>query len=219
MRRAKVGRDQSLRYLPLDRKSLQVRAYAEASFFRNKDLSSQVGYVILLCDATGRSHILGYRSRKCRRVVRSAMAGDVYALSAVLDDAFVLRYDLETLCRRHIPLTIYTDSQQAFDVVTRSSHPTKKRLLIDISGLWESYTRREISSLGLFTTEENIADGMNKLKCGAALNCLLKPGVDATPVVQWIGRHAVDPPVSDHGGTGQCEPLRPVKARHTYDRD
>eukprot|EP00168_Porphyra_purpurea_P020863 TRINITY_DN895_c0_g1_i6.p1 TRINITY_DN895_c0_g1~~TRINITY_DN895_c0_g1_i6.p1 ORF type:complete len:1091 (+),score=259.84 TRINITY_DN895_c0_g1_i6:1132-4404(+) len=202
VRRAKDGRDQALRYLPLDTNTLQMRTYADASFAGNRDLSSQVGYVVLLCDASGRSHVLAYSSRKCKRVVRSAMAGEVYALTAAMDEAFVLRYDLETLYRRHIPLTIYTDSKQSFDVITRSTHPTEKRLLIDIAGLRESYTRREISSLGLVATEHNIADGMTKLKCGSALDCLLKTGIDATPVVQWIVRPAVGPPCPTTGEGG-----------------
>lgn len=131
------------------------------------------------------------------------MAGEIYALSAALDEAFVLRYDLEELYRQHIPLTLYTDSKQSFDVVTRSTHPTEKRLLIDIAGLRESYDRREISGLGLVTTENNMADAMTKVKCGAALDCLLKTGVDATPVAQWVVRQPAGPsgPTTGEGGS------------------
>lgn len=64
VKRAKGGRDQALRYPPLDRDTLQLRAYADASFAGNADLSSQVGYVILLCDESGRAHVLSYSSRK-----------------------------------------------------------------------------------------------------------------------------------------------------------
>lgn len=214
VRRAKDGRDQSLRYLPLDCKTLQLRAYADTSFAGNADLSSQVDNVVLLCDASGRSHVLSYNNRKCKRVVRSAVAGEVYALSAALDEAIVLRYDLEKLYRQHIPLTIYTDSKQAFDVITRPTHPTEKRLLIDIAGLRESYARREISSLGLVATEHNVADGMTKLRCGGALDCLLKTGIDTTPVAQWVVRPAVGPLRPTTGGGGSVN-LRHVGAvRH-----
>lgn len=201
VRRAKGGRDLPLCYPPLDRSTLRMRAYADASFAGN-DLSSQMGYVIILCDATGRGHILSYSSRKRKRVVRSAMAGEFYALTAALDEAFVLRYDLEMLHRRHIPLTIYTDSRQAFDVVTRATHLSEKRPLIDISGLRESYNRREISNLALVTTENNIGDAMTKVKCGDALDCFLKTGIDATPVAQWVVRPPVGPPGPTTGDGG-----------------
>ena len=42
-----------LQYKSLDRVSLHLRCYADASFASNDDLSSQIGYVILLCDAEG----------------------------------------------------------------------------------------------------------------------------------------------------------------------
>eukprot|EP00170_Pyropia_yezoensis_P006154 contig_25038_g6173 len=128
------------------------------------------------------------------------MVGEIYALSAALDEAFIVRNDLEGLYRRHIPLSLFTDSKQVFDVITRATHPTEKRLLIDVAGLRESYKRREVSNLGLVTTENNMADAMTKLKCGSALDCLLKTGIETTPVAQWVIRPAVDPPCPTTGG-------------------
>lgn len=202
IKKAKAGRDLALYYPMLDRQTLRLRVYADASFAGNADLSSQLGFVILLCDASGRSHVLSYGSRKCKRVVRSAMAAEVYALAAAMDEAFTLRYDLEMLYRRRVPLNLFTDSKQAFDVITRATHPTEKRLMIDIAALRESYNRHEISYLGLVTTENNMADAMTKLKCGSALDCLLRTGVDATPVAQWVVRPSVDPPCPTTGGRG-----------------
>lgn len=182
--------------------TLRIRAYADASFAGNKDLSSQVGFVILLCDASDHSHVLSYGSRESKRAVRSAMAGEMYALTAALDEAFIVRYDLEELYHRHIPLSLFTDSKQAFDVITCATHPTEKRLLIGVAGLRESYNRREVSNLGLVTTENNMADAMTKLKCGSALDCLIKTGIDNTPVAQWVIRPAIEPPCPTTGGRG-----------------
>lgn len=136
--RAKALHELSLSYPKLDKTTLQLRAYADASFATNRDHSSQVGYIILLCDGTGCAHILSFGSRKSRRVVRSAMAGEVYAFTAALDEAFTIRYDLEQLYGQLIPLALYTDSKQLFDVVTRASHPTEKRLMIDVAAAREA---------------------------------------------------------------------------------
>lgn len=202
IKRAKAGDDLRLMYPALDRSTLRLRVYVDASFAGNADLSSQVGYVVLLCDHTGASHILSYCSKKCKRVKRSAMAGEVCALFAALDEAFIIRHDLEALYQQRIPLNIFTDSKQALDVITRATDPTEKRLLIDIAGLRESYNRQEISNLGLVATEDNMADAMTKLRCGGALDRLLSTGIDSTPVVQWVIRPPKVRPCPTTGGGG-----------------
>ena len=62
-------------YGPLDKTSLQRRVYTDASFARNEELSSQLGFIILLCDASNRAHILDFSCRKSKRVVRSILRG------------------------------------------------------------------------------------------------------------------------------------------------
>ena len=178
----------ALHYPPLDRTTLQLRAYADASFATNDDHSSQLGFIILLVDGQGWAHVLSFSSRKSRRVVRSVMAGEVYAFGAAFDEAYMLRHDLERLYDCYIPLTILTDSKQLFDVVTRGSHPTEKRLLIDIAAAREAYNRREISNVGLVTSDNNMADSLTKVKPSGALGLLLATGVDRTPVEQWVIR-------------------------------
>lgn len=175
-------------YKPLDNETLGIRAYADASFATNADHSSQVGYIILLCDSSGGAHVLSFSSRKSRRVVRSAIAGEVFAFTACLDEAFTLRYDLEQLYNCRIPLNIFTDSKQLFDVVTRASHPTEKRLLIDVAAAREAYNRGDLSNVGLVAGKHNMADGFTKPKLNDALERFLDAGVDATPVDQWVLR-------------------------------
>ena len=165
---------------------MQLRAYADASFATNDDQSSQLGFITLLVDGSGRAHVLSFSSRKSRCVVRSVMAGDVYFFGAAFDEAYMLRHDLEQLYGCHIPLTILSDSKQLFDVVTRGSHPTEKRLLIDVAAAREACNRREISNVGLVTSDNNIADSLTKVKPSGALELLLATGVDRTPVEQWV---------------------------------
>ena len=63
----------ALPYGSLDRETLHLRAYTDASFATNDDHSSQLGFVVLLCDAEDRCHILDFASRKCKRVVRGSV--------------------------------------------------------------------------------------------------------------------------------------------------
>jgi len=197
--RAQKGRDMELHYHPLVTSELRIRAYADAAYATNKDGSSQVGYLVLLCDAGGRAHILSFSSRKCRRVVHSIMAGEVYAFTAAFDEAFIIRYDLERLYGRHIPINIFTDSKQLFDVVTKGSHPTEKRLMVDVAAARQAYARHDISNVGLIASNDNIADPLTKAHGCGALNELLRTGVDRTPVVQWVIRPPAHPPCPTTG--------------------
>ena len=74
----------------------------------------------------------------------------------------MLRHDLETIYEMEILLQMRTDSLQMFDVVTKASSTTERRLMIDIAAARESYNREEISNVGLIMSEHNIADGLTK---------------------------------------------------------
>lgn len=218
VKKAQAGRELMLSYSPLDRSTLRLRAYADSSFANNADQSSQLGFIVLLCDGSGAAHVLSYASRKCKRVVRSVMAGEVYAFSEALDEAFVIRYDLERLYNQHIPLTILTDSKQLFDVVTKASQPTEKRLMIDIAAARQAYTRHDISNVALIASDDNVADAFTKVNASSALTNLLRTGYDHTPVIQWVLRPpatkrspGLEPPVLDHGTPGTVSHVPPAR--------
>ena len=117
--------ERCLQYAPLDKSTLHLRVYAEASFAGNDDLSSQLGFIILLCDKENRSDVLDYSSRKSRRVVRSIHGGEVYAFADGFDRAYILRHDLQMIFKKKIPLHVFTDSLQMFDLITKGSTTEK----------------------------------------------------------------------------------------------
>ena len=184
-------RNIGLSYPKLDTNSLHLRTYAEASFASNHDLTSQLGYLVLLCDKKNRCHILSYKSCKSRRVVRSIMAGETFAFTDALDASLALRRDLSKVYGCNIPLSMYTDSKQLFDVLTKSTYPTERRLMIDVAAARESYTRFEISNIGLVRGDVNPADALTKPNFGKPLTTILKTAIDETPITQWIHRFRV----------------------------
>lgn len=194
---ARTTGDLMLTYTPLDRATLHLRVYADASFASNDDLSSQLGYIVLLCDRMDRCHVLTYSSKKARRFVRSIMAGEVYAFADAFDAAYIIKHDLERIYRQRLPLVMLTDSKQMFDVITRASHTTEKRLMIDVAAAREAYNRHEISNVGLVRSEHNVPDGLTKPGPCAALDAVLRIGKDVNPVQQWVIRSPVTPERSD----------------------
>eukprot|EP00170_Pyropia_yezoensis_P001383 contig_6114_g1387 len=80
------------------------------------------------------------------------MAGEVYAFANAFDEVFIPKHDLERLYKQQVPLTTLTDSKQLFDVITRASHTTEKRLMIDIAAAGEAYNCSEITNFGVART-------------------------------------------------------------------
>ena len=59
---------------PIDMQSAHLLMFSDASFASNYDNSSQLGWVLVIRDDTGRSNILHYGTYKSRRIARSVMA-------------------------------------------------------------------------------------------------------------------------------------------------
>lgn len=177
-----------LKFTLLDKDTAHMRVYADAAFATNDDLSSQIGFVIFLCDIKNTCHILDFSSKKSRRIVRSIMAGEVCAFMDAFDVSFMVSSDISNLLGITIPVFMFTDSKQLFDSVTKGKRTTEKRLMIDISAARESYKRFEIEAIGLIKGSDNPADDLSKINGNGALKQILDSGFDETPVVQWIER-------------------------------
>ena len=60
-----------------------------------------------------------------KRVVRSSTAGETLALADSFDASFVIRYDLQKILGRKIPLLLLTDSEST---LTKDKHTKERRL-------------------------------------------------------------------------------------------
>jgi hypothetical protein len=61
--------------------SLSLLVFIDASFANNKDLLSQIGFVIVLTDCNQSANILHWSFIKCKRVTRSVLASKLYRLA------------------------------------------------------------------------------------------------------------------------------------------
>ena len=86
-----------LNYHKLSINSRHIRVYSHASLASNEDNSSQLGYVIMLTDRNDNVDVLSYFSKNSKRILRSIIAEEVFAFSAALDQAYVLRHDIQRL--------------------------------------------------------------------------------------------------------------------------
>jgi hypothetical protein len=163
----------TLRYPKLNKSSLLILAFADGSLHNNKYLSSQLGHVLLLSDATSACCVLSFRSFKSRRIARSSLAAETMAFAYTFDASFALKHDLGSMIGKPIPLLLLTDSRPLFDILVCAKYTTEKRLMIGIAAAREGFNRRDITNVCLIRSEHNVADAMTKLNSNPALHRLL----------------------------------------------
>ena len=61
-----TNKSRGLRYIKLDQNTLELVVFTNSSFANNKDMSSQIGYIICLADATNKMNIIYWFSIKCK---------------------------------------------------------------------------------------------------------------------------------------------------------
>ena len=81
-----------------------------------------------------------------------------------------------------------TDSKSLFEVITKSSTTTERRLMIDIKAVREAYGSTLISDVGFVRSHNNPADAFTKLGHCPALSYVLEEGKSDFDVEQWVLR-------------------------------
>jgi len=204
-------RDLSLNYPRLDVNTLRIAVYADSSFNNRENARSQLGYIIILADASNKCCIIQYSSRKSRRVTRSTSSGEAFALTDGFDAAYVLRHDLQRMINVKVPILAFTDSEILFDIITRNKMTTEKRLMIDIKAIRESYNERELSNIALIASEDNPADAMTKMKSNSSLLSLMKTNTISHPIRQFVIQDSTKP--FGHNALSKNIPTSDVKKR------
>ena len=177
-----------LTFTKLDKNSLQLLVFTDASFANNKDLSSQIGYVLVLADISGKANILHWSSVKCKRVTRSVLASELYAMAHGFDIATAIKSTIDRILGKPVPLILCTDSKSLYDCLVKLGTTAEKRLMIDIMCLRQAYERREIAEVKWIKGNTNPADSMTKGKASGALKQLLDTNTVQLEVVEWVER-------------------------------
>lgn len=180
--------DKGLKYVPLDLNSLIMDVFVDAGFGTNKDSSSQLGFRIKLMDKQGYGNIIEYRRRKTKRITRSVLDAELFAMVHGFDVAATNRLTLNAMIDRLIPLHVYTDSRSLYDCLTRINQTTEKRLLIYLRMLRHSYERSEITKVFWIPTAQNPADAFFEATSTPALECFLEKNHFQLTPNAWVDR-------------------------------
>ena len=98
------------------------------------------------------------------------------------DMAFAIKYDPSKMMKSHVPITALTDSLSLFDVITKATLPTEKRLMVDLQTVKELYKKGKLDNIWFIRSEFNPADALTKHKKDSFLETIIHP------IEQWVTR-------------------------------
>ncbi|KAK1869742.1 hypothetical protein I4F81_012208 [Pyropia yezoensis] len=147
----------------------------------------QVGYIIILTDASHRFAPLHWASHRPYRVCRGATAGELLALADAVAACYDIRTLLQELLARPIPLDAYTDSATVYNLVTSFQDPADMSGKNDLLALRRALLSGDLSEINNITGEHNLADSLSKPtwsnpKSNTALTTALTSGILNPPV-------------------------------------
>lgn len=165
--------NRGIKFVPVQLTHAKLFVFVDGSFANNKDLSSQIGFVIVLANESMKNdefslhgNLIHWTSVKCKRVTRSALASELYAMVFGADIANVLTTTLNMitnqLCINNIPTIKCTDSFSLSECMVKLGRTKEKRLMIDIMAIRQSYERRELSEIRWICGTDNPADALTK---------------------------------------------------------
>ncbi|KAM4062035.1 cwf18 domain containing protein [Hirsutella rhossiliensis] len=146
-----------LTYKPIDLATAKLMVFTDGSFANNKDLSSQLGFVIALVNETNHKekqfeisgNIVHWSSTKHLLAMTMKIITERLNLPPILSSSVRIR-------------TLY-------ECLVKLGTTKEKRLMIDIMALRQSYEKREITDIRWINGADNPADAMTKASPNRAL--------------------------------------------------
>jgi hypothetical protein len=179
-----------LRFVPLNRNQLKLMIFTDAAFANTLDLHSQIDYVICLTNDDVNVNLIHWSSIKCKRVIRSVLAAELYAMINDFDVEAIIKSIIERMLHISLSLILLTDSKSLYDCLVKLDTIAKKRLMIDLMCLRQSYERRKIAEIRWIDEDSNSADAMTKSKPCNALIKLIDTNTIELKTTEWIERTA-----------------------------
>jgi len=191
--------ERGIRYIPLDLHRTKLFVFVDGSFANNKDLSSQIGYEIILANEsyedntfTIKGNMMHWSSTKSKRVTRSVLASEIYGMVGGVDIAIAINATMKMITKQldypPPPIIVCTDSYSLYECLVKLGTTKEKRLMIDIMALRQSYERRELAEIRWINGQDNPADAMTKATPNKMLERFLDLNEITVRLEGWVKR-------------------------------
>jgi hypothetical protein len=178
-----------INYVKLDSTKFRLMIFTNSFFANNRDLFSQIDYVICLTNSK-HVNIVHWSSIKCKRVTRSVLAAELYALAHDFDLDAALKATLSAILDRLVSLIFCTDSKSLYDCLIKLETTQKKRFMINVMSLRQSYERRKITKVKWIHEINNSIDSMIKSKASSILKTLININTINMNINEWVKQSA-----------------------------
>jgi hypothetical protein len=178
-----------INYVKLDSTKLRLVIFTNSSFANNRDLFSQIDYVICLTNSK-HVNIVHWSLIKCKRVTRSVLAAELYALAHDFDLDAALKVTLSAILDCFVSLILCIDSKSLYDCLIKLDTTQKKRFMINVMNLRQSYERRKITKIKWIHEVNNSIDSMIKSKASSILKTLIDINTINMIISEWVERSA-----------------------------
>jgi uncharacterized membrane protein (GlpM family) len=162
------------------------------SFVNNKDLSSQIKYVICLANATNKVNVIHWSSIKCERVTRFVLIAKLYVITHEFDIDAIIKTIMSKMLSITVFLVLCIDFKSLYDCLIKLSTTREKRLIINVMSFRQSYERREIIEVKWIHEHNNSIDSMIKTKSSFALKTIIKTNQINLNIIQWMKRETTN---------------------------
>jgi hypothetical protein len=177
-----------LRFVFLNNQNqLKLMIFIDAAFVNTTDLHSQIDYVICLIDDV-HINLIHWSSIKCKRIIRSVLAIELYAMINDFDVEAIIKLIIERMLHISLSLILLTDSKSLFDSLIKLETTSEKRLMIDLMCLRQFYERRKIAEIRWIDEDSNLVDAMTKTKFCNALIKLININIIELKITEWVER-------------------------------
>ena len=123
----------------VDKKTIRVTTYSDASFNNLPNGGSQGGHLVFVNDANGNSCPISWSSTRIKRVVRSSLAAETLSLADSISTGTFVRELLKDIFPRAAenPIKAISDSKSIYDNVSTSHRVSDKGLTVDMNFIRE----------------------------------------------------------------------------------
>ena len=168
-----INKSKKLKYVRLHQNFFQLIVFCDVFFVNNRDFSFQIDYVVCLTDKTDTTNFIHWSNIKCKRIIKSVLTSELYAMNHAFDIETVIKTTVEKIFDIHISFILCTDSKFLYDCLMKFEITYEKRFMIDIMNFRQSYERREITEVRWIDGNKNPANAMTKTKAASALKMLI----------------------------------------------
>jgi hypothetical protein len=161
--------------------------FIDAAFVNTLNLHNQIDYVVCLID-DHRANVIHWSFIKCKRVIRSVLATELYVMTNDFDVDSVIKSIIERILNVSLSLILLTNFKSLYDCLVKLDIISEKRLMINLMCLRQSYERRQIAEIRWIDDTTNSTDAMTKSKSCSALIKLIDINIIELKIIEWVER-------------------------------